>query len=80
MIPLHTLRRALVAGLIAVASFGAQSVLTAAPDGHTLMFTSSSLTVLDPLMRKQLPYDPQKDFAPASSSSWPVHFSTALSV
>jgi tripartite-type tricarboxylate transporter receptor subunit TctC len=43
---------------------GAQAVLTAAPDGHTLMFTSSSLTVLDVLMKKQLPYDPKKDFAP----------------
>jgi tripartite-type tricarboxylate transporter receptor subunit TctC len=28
------------------------------------MFTSSSLTVLDPLMRMQLPYNPHKDFAP----------------
>lgn len=43
---------------------GAQSVLTAAADGHTMMFTSSSLTVLDPLMRKQMPYNPNKDFAP----------------
>ena len=43
---------------------GAQSVLTAPADGHTLMFTSSSLTVLDPLMKKQLPYNPSKDFAP----------------
>lgn len=31
-------------------------------DGHTMMFTSSSLPVLDPLMKKSLPYDPVKDF------------------
>ena len=43
---------------------GAQAVLNAPADGHTLVFTSSSLTVLDPLMKKQLPYDPHKDFAP----------------
>jgi Uncharacterized protein conserved in bacteria len=33
-------------------------------DGHTMLFTSSSLPVLDPLLKKDIPYDPMKDFAP----------------
>ncbi|MFT3721118.1 Bug family tripartite tricarboxylate transporter substrate binding protein [Pseudorhodoferax sp.] len=43
---------------------GGQALLVAAPDGHTLLFTSSSLTVLDPLMKMTMPYDPVHDFAP----------------
>ncbi|GAA4353620.1 tripartite tricarboxylate transporter substrate binding protein [Variovorax defluvii] len=43
---------------------GASSVLNAPPDGHMVMFTSNSLPVLDPLMKKGLPYNPIKDFAP----------------
>lgn len=46
-------------GIIAV-----QSLMSARADGHTIMVTSSSLPVLDPLMRKNLPYDPVRDFAP----------------
>lgn len=46
---------------------GAQALLNSAADGHTLLFTSSSLTVLDPVMRKTMPYDPTKDFAPICS-------------
>lgn len=42
---------------------GAQALLNAPADGHTIMFTSNSLTVLDPLMKKNMPYDPLKDFA-----------------
>lgn len=41
-----------------------QALVAAAPDGHTIMYTSSSLPVLDPLMKKSLPYNPVKDFAP----------------
>ena len=33
-------------------------------DGLTIMFTSSSLPVLDPLLKKDIPYDPIKDFTP----------------
>jgi len=45
-------------------TLGGLALINAAADGHTLMFTSSSLPVLDPLMKKNLPYDPVKDFAP----------------
>jgi tripartite-type tricarboxylate transporter receptor subunit TctC len=44
-----------------------QALINAGPDGHTMMYTSSSLPVLDPLMKKSLPYSPVKDFAPICS-------------
>lgn len=43
---------------------GAQAVSSAAPDGYTVLLTSSSLPVLAPLMMKSIPLDPIKDFAP----------------
>lgn len=45
-------------------SIGGQAVLSAEPDGHTLMLSSFSISVLDPLLKKNLPYDPVKDFTP----------------
>lgn len=45
-------------------TIGGQRLLSQPADGHTMLFTSSSLPVLDPLMKKDLPYDPVKDFAP----------------
>ncbi|GAA4353701.1 tripartite tricarboxylate transporter substrate binding protein [Variovorax defluvii] len=41
-----------------------QALVNAPADGHMLLFTSSSLPVLDPLMKKAMPYDPVKVFAP----------------
>jgi tripartite-type tricarboxylate transporter receptor subunit TctC len=38
-------------------------VSRAAPDGHTLMLGSNSIT-LGPILRAQLPYDPFRDFIP----------------
>jgi tripartite-type tricarboxylate transporter receptor subunit TctC len=43
-------------------TIGAQAVLNAEGDGHTLMFSSFSISVLDPLLKKSLPYDPVKEF------------------
>jgi tripartite-type tricarboxylate transporter receptor subunit TctC len=48
-------------------SIGAQSVLNAEADGHTLMFSSFSISVIDPFVKKTMPYDPLKDFAPVCS-------------
>jgi tripartite-type tricarboxylate transporter receptor subunit TctC len=45
-------------------AIGAMAVLNAAADGHTLMFTSSSIPVLDPLVKKSMQFDPIKDFTP----------------
>ncbi len=44
-----------------------QALAQAQPDGRTLMYTSSSLPVIDPLTRKNLPYSPANDFAPICS-------------
>lgn len=45
-------------------TIGGQALISSPADGYTIMLTSSSLTVLDPLIKKTLPYDPNKDFAP----------------
>lgn len=45
-------------------SIGARATLSADPDGHTLMFTSSSLPVLDPVLKKKTIFDPINDFKP----------------
>lgn len=47
-------------------TIGTDAVARAAPDGHTLLWgTSSGLAIL-PALGKKLPYDPQRDFAPVS--------------
>lgn len=45
-------------------AIGALAVLRAKADGHTLMFTSSSIPVLDPIVKKSMQFDPLKDFTP----------------
>ena len=42
-----------------------EAVARSAPDGHTLLVYGNTLWLL-PLMRKQMPYDPQRDFAPVT--------------
>jgi tripartite-type tricarboxylate transporter receptor subunit TctC len=44
---------------------GTDAVVRSAPDGYTL-FTYSSTLWLIPLMRKETPYDPVRDFAPVT--------------
>ncbi|MFM9970700.1 MAG: Bug family tripartite tricarboxylate transporter substrate binding protein [Burkholderiales bacterium] len=43
---------------------GAEACAKAAPDGHTLCTTASSVITTNPLVRSNLPYDPPRDFAP----------------
>jgi tripartite-type tricarboxylate transporter receptor subunit TctC len=44
---------------------GAEVVAKAAPDGHTLLATASTLTI-NPSLYASLPYDPIRDFAPVT--------------
>jgi tripartite-type tricarboxylate transporter receptor subunit TctC len=44
-------------------NIGAEVVAKAAPDGYTLLFTSTNLT-LNPAVTKDLPYDAVRDFTP----------------
>jgi tripartite-type tricarboxylate transporter receptor subunit TctC len=46
----------------ATGSIGALEVAKANPDGHTILYTSSS-SALAPLLYKKVPYDPVADFA-----------------
>ena len=43
-------------------AIGAEAVVHAEPDGYTLFFTAASIIVLNPLLYKKLPYDPERDF------------------
>jgi tripartite-type tricarboxylate transporter receptor subunit TctC len=43
---------------------GAEFVARSAPDGYTLLFTTDSTLTINPMLHKQLSYQPQKDFAP----------------
>jgi tripartite-type tricarboxylate transporter receptor subunit TctC len=45
---------------------GTMQVAKAAPDGYTLLVAPSGPLVMNPVLRKSLPYSPQKDFAPIS--------------
>ncbi len=49
----------------AAGNTGMAQVARAAPDGYTLMVTSTAIAV-NPALFKKLPYDPFKDFAPIS--------------
>jgi tripartite-type tricarboxylate transporter receptor subunit TctC len=48
-------------------SIGADAVAKAAPDGYTLLATVIDTQVNNVAMFKQLPYDPQRDFAPITA-------------
>src|SRR5258708_8741673 len=41
---------------------GAEIVKAAPPDGYTLMFTNSTTMIMNKVLFKKLPYDPDKDF------------------
>ena len=45
-------------------SIAGSDVVRAAPDGHTLMFSSNSAVASNVALLKNIPYDPLKDFTP----------------
>ncbi|NML44266.1 tripartite tricarboxylate transporter substrate binding protein [Ramlibacter sp. G-1-2-2] len=45
---------------------GTEYAAKAAPDGYTLMMAPSGPLVMNPVLQKTLPYNPQKDFVPIS--------------
>ena len=45
---------------------GAAAVARAAPDGHTLLFSSTSAMIMRPFLVKEMPYDTLRDFVPIS--------------
>ena len=47
---------------------GTELVAKATPDGHTLLVVASSI-VLNPILQKNLPFDPQRDLAPIAQLS-----------
>jgi tripartite-type tricarboxylate transporter receptor subunit TctC len=46
-------------------TIGTKAAAAAPSDGYTLLFASSAL-VIEPIMTKQIEYDPQKDFTPVA--------------
>ena len=50
----------------AVGAIGTRQVARAAADGHTLLFTSNSAHVINPLLQEKPHFDGVKDFAPIS--------------
>lgn len=47
---------------------GVQAVTNAAPDGTTLLFATSGMLTISPILDKKLPYDPLKDLVPVSKA------------
>ena len=47
-------------------TIGAQAVATARPDGHTLLFVTTSEMALRPVLDRQLPFDAERDFVPVA--------------
>ena len=47
----------------AASAIGAEMVKSSPADGYTLMFTNSTTMIMNKVLFKKLPYDPDKDFA-----------------
>lgn len=62
---------------------GTQALVASPPDGYTIMFTTNSSQVLNPLLYKSLPYNPERDLEAISilsSSSILLAVPTAMPV
>jgi tripartite-type tricarboxylate transporter receptor subunit TctC len=45
-------------------TIGALAVARAEPDGHTLLYATPNVQILNPFLMRDMPYDPVADFAP----------------
>jgi tripartite-type tricarboxylate transporter receptor subunit TctC len=45
-------------------TIGAVAVARAEPDGHTLLYATPNVQILNPFLMRSMPYDPVADFAP----------------
>jgi tripartite-type tricarboxylate transporter receptor subunit TctC len=57
---------------------GAEMVAKAAPDGYTILVSSSPVLIINPALYKTLPYNPERDFAPIAQGVisplvWIIH-------
>ncbi len=50
-------------------AIGAEYVAKSDPDGYTLFFTSVGAVAINPAFRRDLPYDPLKDFVPVGKAA-----------
>jgi tripartite-type tricarboxylate transporter receptor subunit TctC len=60
-------------------AIGAEVVARSAPDGYTLLIAMDVTMVMNPLVMTNLPYDPQKDFAPVTLLSKNISLITTRS-
>ncbi|CAM3400885.1 tripartite tricarboxylate transporter substrate binding protein [Bordetella sputigena] len=51
-------------------NIGTEKVARSAPDGYTFLVTVNTFVMNQPLYKEKLHYDPVKDFAPVSLTSW----------
>jgi tripartite-type tricarboxylate transporter receptor subunit TctC len=49
-------------------TIGVNAAAKSLPDGYTLLITSASTQVVQPVVRKTMPYDAEKDFIPIMST------------
>jgi tripartite-type tricarboxylate transporter receptor subunit TctC len=50
----------------AAGNIGAADIAKAAPDGHSLLLTNINIVSMNPALIANMPFDPQRDFAPVS--------------
>jgi len=50
----------------AAGNIGASDIAKAAPDGHSLLLTNINIVSMNPALIANMPFDPQRDFAPVS--------------
>jgi tripartite-type tricarboxylate transporter receptor subunit TctC len=50
-------------------AIGAEYVAKSDPDGYTLFFSTVGAVAINPAFRKNLPYDPRKDFVPVGKAA-----------